>query len=193
MRTFIAIALSQEVKLELVRIQKELRIGISGGVSWVNPEISHLTLKFLGEVSESALPAITSALKKTCASRNAFDISCGGVGCFPSPRQPRVIWLGVQPSKNLSDLQSQLEDELFKANFAKDDKRFSPHLTIGRVKNGLLPVEVDYLRRVEIKEEGTPQILLPVNSVILFISDLLRSGPVYSKILEVPLIPITGL
>ncbi len=109
MRTFIAIPLPQQSIEELGCIQKGLRSKMGTGVSWAAPNSIHLTLKFLGEVKEDQIAGIIRELNILCKSLPAFTIKCSGLGCFPNIRQPRVLWVGIEPDKRLSILQTQIE------------------------------------------------------------------------------------
>ncbi len=182
MRTFIAIPLSGEIKLRLAETQKQLRKRISYGISWVDPSLTHITVKFLGEINERSLPDLTETLQKIVSNTKTFKIACGGLGCFPNIRQPRVLWLGVKQDPQLIDLHNKVESSLSVLGYPNEEKRFSPHLTLGRVKEELTEAELLVLSDYFKIEKEKPLMDLPVNEVILFKSQLSRTGPIYTQI-----------
>jgi 2'-5' RNA ligase len=135
LRAFIAVPLTSAVRDELVRIQQSFSHARDRSVvRWVRPEGIHLTLKFLGDVPAEAVPKIEAALGAVSRNAPAFDIRIGGTGCFPNPRRPRVIWVGVdEPSGRLLRLQRAVEEGLYVVGFPPERRRFTPHLTLGRI------------------------------------------------------------
>lgn len=182
MRTFLAIPLTDDVKLILTEVQKQLRRSISHGVTWVDPSLSHITVKFLGDIEEGSIPDLAAGLMKVTHTTKVFNIQCGGLGCFPNIHQPRVIWLGVKREPLLSDLHAQIDNSLSVTGLPKDEKNFSPHLTLGRVKENLTISELVTLTSMIKTEAEKPLIEMPVREVILYKSVLSRTGPVYTQI-----------
>ena len=110
-RAFIAIELPAEVLVQIERLQSRVRQDVPAGlVRWARPEGIHLTLKFLGDVEEQQLPEIERALRGACGVHAPFELSIGDLGCFPNPRRPRVVWVGVQTrGEPLAHLQRGLD------------------------------------------------------------------------------------
>ena len=134
MRIFIAVELPSDVKNQIARMQAELK-KVPAQVSWTKAENVHLTLKFLGEIEEKQLQPVTQAARAGCKGIKKFKISLKGVGGFPNLRQPRVIWIGTQNgAEELISLQAKIDTELDKAGFPKEEKKFRPHFTLGRVR-----------------------------------------------------------
>ncbi len=134
-RTFICIDLPSPIRNELATLQNSLK-PTSSGVRWSNPDGIHLTLKFLGDVDETALDDIHHAVQKAAENTGPFRIDLSGTGAFPSFARPNVYWIGIkEPSGALLALQRNIENELEKLGFPKEHRAFSPHLTIGRVKS----------------------------------------------------------
>jgi 2'-5' RNA ligase len=134
MRTFIAIDLDREIKERLTSLIQELD-KVSKKIKWVRKEGMHLTLKFLGEIEEKKIPEVESILKDISSTSPPFLLSLKGTGTFPRGRKtPRVLWVGIEESQGLKDLQSKLEEELEKRGFPREKREFHPHLTLGRVR-----------------------------------------------------------
>lgn len=180
MRTFIAIELGENIKEALSKIQSELK-GADADVKWVSPENIHLTLKFLGEVKEEKIPKIIQCLKDVCNSVMSFDIKIENIGAFPSLRSPRVIWAGIEEGKEkLLQLAGLVEDALVKLKFHKKERKFSAHITIGRVRS---PKNKAALLQVMEQLQFDP-LSQTVKSVVLFKSTLTPKGSIYEKLCE---------
>ena len=102
-------------------------------VRWVAVKKIHLTLKFLGDVSESNLPVLYEILRREAEKQAAFEIQVGGLGAFPSVNSPRVIWIGVEAPAELAALQHGIDVETARVGYAGEERDFSPHLTLGRI------------------------------------------------------------
>lgn len=183
-RTFIAIELPQAVLEAIGRAQDWLKQETPEGlVRWVQPQGIHLTLKFLGDTPANQIITIGEALQAACAGHSPFMLSIGGLGCFPDLKRPRVVWVGVaEPGGHLKRLQGAVERAISPLGFPTENRPFSPHLTLGRVKEG----RTDALRalgecvtrlsaRVQMGE-------VHVTSVSLIRSDLLPGGAVYTPL-----------
>lgn len=133
-RTFVAVLISEELRSNVSRVQEEVK-KLAPDVKWVAPENLHVTLKFLGNVEEDALPRVFGAVEDAVGGRPAFDLSLGGLGAFPSPAKARVVWVGVQEGKDeLIELARDVDATLGKLGFPKEEKAFKAHITIGRAK-----------------------------------------------------------
>ncbi len=104
-------------------------------VAWVPAANIHLTLKFFGAIEELAVEAIRGRLARELPSRKPFDLEAKGLGAFPSPAHPRVLWAGVTPTPELAALQQDVEAWMADLGFSREERAFHPHLTIGRVKD----------------------------------------------------------
>ena len=134
-RSFIAIPVPRSGIEVLERAVKRLDSEIGGQVRWVRPRGIHLTLKFVGDIPASTLERVLEALPQVTASFNLFEISMSGLGVFPNPRRPRVLWAGLDGDlATLSALQIAVDQAVEKLGLPKDDRPFSPHLTLGRVR-----------------------------------------------------------
>lgn len=137
MRTFIAINLNQEIKKTLSLLIDELDMLDKGKkkIRWVKQEGKHLTLKFLGEISQEKALEIKNVLEVISEKFKPFILKIKGTGRFPpGGKNARVLWVGIEEEKTLFALQSQLEGEMEKLGFPREQRKFRPHLTLGRVK-----------------------------------------------------------
>ena len=181
-RTFIAIELTREILKRLGELRARLQDDVPPGlVRWVKPDGIHLTLKFLGEVPASQVDAISEAMRAACAPHAPFSFAIGGLGCFPNPRRPRVVWVGVdEPSGALASLQGDVVRAMKRLDFAPERRAFSPHLTLGRIKKrspDALQALGGYISRSAVRV-GRQQ----VTAVSLIRSDLRPSGAVYTEL-----------
>lgn len=134
MRTFIAIPLPAECQSMLDRMQKPLR-ACGAEVGWVAIPSIHLTLKFLGEVDLEIIPKLAQSLETASEAERSFELMLRGLGCFPNPGNPRVIWCGIDGETDaLLRLQQKVESACNQFGFAPEGRAFKPHLTLGRVK-----------------------------------------------------------
>lgn len=134
MRTFIAIPLPNECQILLEQMQQSLR-ACKADVRWVAIPSIHLTLKFLGEVDQEAIPKLNVLLNVACKSEGRIKLVLRGLGCFPNARNPRVIWCGIDgETDSLLRLQHGVESSCAQLGFAPEDHPFRPHLTLGRVQ-----------------------------------------------------------
>lgn len=178
MRAFIACDISHAgIKDVLEEIKKT-----GANIKLVEPENTHLTLKFLGEIQEEMAGKIGEAMKRSCLGTSPMEARLSGVGVFPSLTYMRVVWIGVE-CPELEKLQHKLDSALSELGFRKE-KGFKPHLTIGRVrsaknKQSLLEA-VEKLKDAEI---GT----LKIDAIKLKESRLTPKGPIYTDIEEVKL------
>jgi 2'-5' RNA ligase len=132
LRAFIAVSLAPPIIGRIDTAMRKLRASIPD-VRWVKPENIHLTLKFLGNIEESQVDAIERVLAISLASFPLFIINARGLGVFPDARRPRVIWVGVDEPR-LVELAASVEAALVDSGFAPEQRRFRPHLTIGRFR-----------------------------------------------------------
>jgi 2'-5' RNA ligase len=132
-RTFIAIEIPGEIQDQINALQSQLKT-LSSGISWVKSRNIHLTLKFLGDVPVQQIGAVTDGVTRACEPVQPLTIRIQGTGFFPGPKHPKVIWVGCQYTEALTRLHSGIDQNLAELGFEKETRRFSPHLTIARVK-----------------------------------------------------------
>lgn len=135
MRVFVALELPSAVIEAAAGIQRELTEP-GAAIGWVRAEGMHLTLKFFGEVSPDRLAEIETALAAAAEGTGPVEIKVRGLGVFPNPRNPRVIWAGIRtPDDRLARLQERIDQAVAPLGFPPEKREFRPHLTLGRVKS----------------------------------------------------------
>jgi len=184
MRTFIAVNLTDNIRQALSRTQEALK-GEGTDVSWVKPENLHITLKFLGEVEEARLPELRETIASFLRDAAPFRLTFEGLGAFPTLRAPRVIWAGAKEgAAELAALQAKIEEGLWRIGFPKEERSFTPHLTLGRVRS---------LRRREALVEGISKATsaafggMVLERVELMKSQLHPAGSIYTVLESFPL------
>ena len=183
MRTFIAVDLPQEVKQKIDAVSSSLR-KYGGRVSWVRTANLHLTLKFLGEIEEGLLPDLKRALEERLSQVSKFEFSLKDLGAFPNFHKPRVIWVGIDSgAKELTDLAIKVDEATHSLGFEKENRPFSAHLTIARVKDprttsNLMP---------EVQNTLFDSEPIQAEDVIIMKSQLTPHGAIYTPLAEIKL------
>jgi 2'-5' RNA ligase len=184
LRTFIAIALDEELRGNLGRLQDQLRERMPPrSVRWVRPAGIHLTLKFLGDTPPQLVDRIKMALEQAAAQTRPFSFTVGGLGCFPNIRRPRVVWVGLhEPSGRLAHLRDCIEGEVAPLGFPTERRRFSPHLTLGRVQRRASKSEAREIGQVVGGSAIGTIDEMAVTEVLYIKSDLRPTGAVYTTL-----------
>ncbi len=179
MRCFAALEVDDAVRSELVRFQEELRGEFGPGsrcIKWVKPENIHVTLKFLGEVSDQEITGVCRAVESGCRGFCGFSVEVGGSGSFG---RGRVVWARADGGDELLELHESVEQALEGVGFERDRKKFSGHITLCRVKDFRLCRKVSrVLEGFAEREFGN----LWVDSVCIYKSELTKAGPLYNLI-----------
>ena len=188
LRAFIAVEIPPEIHKAIEGKTPPLRAALDSSlVRWVPTSNIHLTLKFLGGVSPANVELLTQMLSVEVSQHQSFALKFGGLGAFPNPRQPRVIWIGIQAPVGLEALQHGIEAAAATLGYPSEKRPFSPHLTIGRVKQNAGPAGIQKIRialdETTVGELGTAQVI----AVHLFKSDLKPTGAVYTRLFSAPL------
>jgi RNA 2',3'-cyclic 3'-phosphodiesterase len=203
MRVFIAIDIDEKVRAAIADVQKQLNAKVDirkGDAKWVEPENIHLTLKFLGEIDDSKLPEIKEITEQVTAAHNKFTLDIESVGSFGG-RSAKVVWVGAgtrlgegadkatqateMPSRSregtdeLLALQKDLDEQLTLADFPSEDREFSAHLTICRVRNPKagfkLAEAVGQFAKLKLG-------LIDASAVCVYQSQLTPDGPIYAQL-----------
>ena len=135
LRAFIALPAPEPIRDGLARWQNRLRRA-DAAVSWIRPDLAHLTLVFLGDVLEEAVPPLSADLDAAAAAVPPFAYRVAGLGWFGPPRTPRVVWAGIpDPPPALADLQARCAAGAAALGHRLEDRPFHAHLTLGRIKS----------------------------------------------------------
>ncbi len=186
-RAFIAIELPNHIQKELEIILSSLQKSGVRSVRWVRADAIHLTLKFLGESTPQELSRISDEIRAIAATTAPLHLEIQGIGAFPNPKRPRVIWVGVKSPPALFRLQRTLEDIAEQIGYPREEREFSPHLTLGRVKRDASPSDLTLLgQTIAQKPLGTLG-SMRVNQLVLFRSDLKPEGAIYTPLAYFPL------
>jgi 2'-5' RNA ligase len=182
-RTFIAVEMPEALIARLRTLQEALRAA-GPGVAWVRPEGMHVTLKFLGDVAEEALPEIYQAME-TATAQAPFNLRVTGAGAFPTPRRPKTVWAGIdEGAEPLAQLAAAVEDALAALGFPREERPFRPHITLGRVKDPRGPQRLGELIAAH---AGDVLGAMPVTEIVVMRSDLTPQGARYTPLRHVPL------
>lgn len=177
-RSFVAMKINEELKDRFLEFQKVFS-QTKMDVKWVERDNLHLTLKFLGNVSEEKIDTLKEALSKITQNTTSFDVDFSKVGCFPNINHPRVVWVGINNNDNLNRLVDEVENELFNIGFKKEEREFKSHITLGRIKSSknlnLLSQEI---KKCDNMNFGR----MKVGKIYLMKSTLTPTGPIYTII-----------
>jgi len=176
-RTFICIEIPASIRERIDGLQRTLG-QIDAQVSWTKPSNIHLTLKFLGDVEGSRIERVGKAVERAATAISPFEVEVSGAGCFPSPRSPRVLWVGLSVvPEPLIQLYASIEVELSREGLPREKRKFSPHLTIGRIRT---PHNSALVAEALIATGFTPE-TFDATEVIVMRSDLKPTGSIYTR------------
>lgn len=184
MRAFIAIGLPEGLQKKLSDFIDILK-NPQDKISWVSTKNIHLTLKFLGDVSADDVESVKNIIQDVAKNYAAFEVVVKGTGVFPSPRRPRVVWIGVgDEKKNIKNICIDLEDRLVSIGIPKEEHEFTPHITLGRVK---------YIKDIkgfgDLSTKHSEDLFgnLSIDGILLMKSTLTPKGAVYERLYDIPL------
>lgn len=184
LRTFIAVEMSHEVRARAQQLVGRLQ-ETGAKVTWVKPEAMHLTLKFLGEVELIDIPAVCEAVTGAVGDLPPFEIDVQGAGAFPSAGRPRTIWLGVgRGEAELVELHTAVERALAGLGYRQENRRFRPHLTLGRVRGDR---DLAALGRLVTQHADFVGGVSSIDDVVVFSSELEPGGPLHEPLAVAPL------
>lgn len=185
MRCFVAIDIDDRLRGRIDKLQREFkkRLKNQTGIKWVRSELIHLTLKFLGEVEDTKADQINRTLESVCAGHKSFKLEFSTIGSFSRP--PKVLWLGTEKANTeLEKLVQDIEQAFENLGFEKEQRPFSPHLTLARVKekrpDRQLPEVIDSFGKIDAE-------VINVDSVCFYKSQLTSAGPVYTLLKKINL------
>ena len=183
LRCFVAIELDTMIHENLSALRKQLQSELWGndkGIKWVKPDNIHLTLKFLGDVDDNRIIDLCQACDAAAAEHSPFDFEVCTAGTFPPAGAARVIWAGINSGlQNLSSLFNSVEEHCEQAGFDKEGRKFSPHITLARIK---LAETGKYVSNMVNSLETLPFGCQGVEAITIFSSTLEPDGPTYDII-----------
>lgn len=189
MRVFVAFDLAISAVEKLVLVQREIDepiAAVGAKARWTAAANIHMTLKFIGDIDAGLVTRIRDQLRLVSVGHALFEYEARGIGCFPGPKMPRIIWAGAGAGvERVTALQKDVEEGLGRLGIAIDDRPFHPHVTLGRIKT--------FDKRVDLEPilgqfEDTVFGVSHVKDVILFESRLTSKGAIYEIIERYPLI-----
>ncbi len=182
MRLFVALDIPRDVRDRLAEAVQTLRAA-APQARWVRLEGVHLTLKFIGETPPEKAERVQMALARVPL-QGPFDLHFAGLGFFPSPRQPRVLWAGIQSGPALPALAAQIQAALEPLGIAREKREFSPHITLARLPSP----QASQPLRAAVENLPSPQFgHATVSEFFLYQSVLKRSGAEYTRLASYPL------
>ena len=187
-RSFLAINLDLEVVCAIADEQIKLKEAAqqSGAeIKWIPPQNMHVTIRFLGQVTEPMVQAIKDNIEPVTRGFAPFELTAANLGFFPDEENPKIVWIGVDdPGKELSSLYSKVAKTIEEAGFKSDNTPFKSHITIGRVKNAPPNMASELVQQFKQLSFGVSKI----SDLICYQSDLKQTGADYHKIWRLPLL-----
>ena len=182
-RSFIAIELPSELKLELTQLEAKLKGDKQPGIKWVSPDSIHLTLKFLGNIAGDRTGEITRAIEAAAQGITPFHLKVKELGVFPNLRRVQVAWVGISGELDkLSQLQKRLESNLKPLGFTPESRPFTAHLTLARLRDQVSLDERHRFGQLIANTTFESSYNIEVNAISLMRSQLTREGAIYSRI-----------
>ena len=179
-----AIEITPAIRAELERAQAELRRA-GAAVRWVRPEHIHLTLKFLGATDEERIHEVTEVIRAAVEGAVSFPFEVRGIGAFPEPERPRIIFAGVCAPEAATQIHERLDRDLRPLGVRSEHRPFHPHLTVGRVKDARWTSGLGRcFEEMKDREFGR----MEVTGVVFMSSDLTPDGPIYRILTRMPLV-----
>jgi 2'-5' RNA ligase len=183
-RAFIAIEINRENQNSLDNLINQINKTSMGSVKWTQSQNIHLTLKFLGDVETWELTSINQLIRNVANQSQSFTAVITKLGAFPTPNNPRIIWIGLEAPQTLFHLARTIEDSTRNLGFDSEGRPFTPHLTMGRARPGITRVQQDQLAGV-IRSISLPKFNpIQINSITLFQSILKPGGAEYVSLLN---------
>jgi len=177
-RLFVAIELTAEMRDALREVQGSLGRATEG-IRWVRPEQLHLTIKFLGEVTDGKVSRVAEAVARSAARSSVFEMQLTECGCFPLRGPVRIVWVGTHDGSGaLQECVNTVEEEMEGIGFPKESRPFSAHLTIGRAKDGRGASGI----RAPVERCKVTPVRQSVDELTLMSSVLSPKGPSYSVV-----------
>ncbi|MBM4065162.1 MAG: RNA 2',3'-cyclic phosphodiesterase [Planctomycetes bacterium] len=187
-RLFVAVEITEETRKKLAAFQDKLKKA-AADVGWVAPENLHITLKFIGYIDEEKIEEVHNIIKDSVTHIKPFNLSYAGVGAFPTPKSPRVIFAqAIDTGGALAKIHERLDNQLMALGVEHETRKFDAHLTVGRVRTRR---NVTKLTEILNSYNGFNFGSERITQVVLMKSDLSPEGPIYTKLHSVDLVSQT--
>ena len=184
LRTFIAVDVPDRVRRVAGTTIGKLR-STTDSIRWVPPHNVHITMKFLGDVEETDIYQVCRLTAAAAKGVAATQVTCRGIGAFPTLERPRTVWLGIDdPDDQLRQLHRLLEQQLSLLGFPFEQRRYQPHVTLGRTRYGRRDVDrlIEEMRHLQV-DAG----LVEVDELVIYSSERGADGPNYTVLGRAPL------
>ncbi len=185
MRFFIALEIPEESRQEILDLQNEVAL-IIPGIRVAHPNKLHLTIAFTGERDDSVKDDIIRVLKEAAADIPPFEVSPGFIDAFPELHNPKILWLGVKGDVDkLVIIRERVKDKLTKMNLLMDERRYTPHIAIGKIENYSLSEEAEQKLQKLMLKKFAP---IKITSLKLFESVPEGGFHTHNTLAEIPLV-----
>jgi len=177
-RTFVAVDIDELTRKNLAAVRSKLD-DARCKINWVAPENLHVTLKFLGDIPDNTLPKVCDAIGKTVAQSPPVEFNVRGVTTIPTLQKLRMLWANVdEPAGQLDAIFTKIEAALEPLGFPPENRPFSPHITLARIKH--IPKDIEHSLRKSIEEYSDTDFGFVSNAdITVYISELTPDGPIY--------------
>ncbi len=188
-RIFIGIKLNETISMK--RIRNEFMVHLKNEhIKWVDPGNYHVTLKFLGNINENEISTIVDCMEHIGEKTPAFTLGLSNTGLFKNISNPRVLWMGIELNEILNKLNENIEHELLKIGYPKENKSFNPHLTFARVKK---ITDIPALKTLLAKYDHCNINEFKIENFIVYESILKNKNPLYKELKKIKLVPIKSV
>jgi RNA 2',3'-cyclic 3'-phosphodiesterase len=183
-RAFFAIKPPKDSLEQIETATLNLRKSLPNTIKWLPSDSIHITLKFLGAFNSDHINTVENNLSKNLDNFGNFKFSIGNIGVFPNPKKTKIIWLGVNDDNQIDRIMRTLNTITGDLGYGHEDGKFSPHITIGRVRNSIANSFRPQIGEKVLKYKIPPIDKVFVDKMSFIKSDLTQKGPIYTTIFE---------
>ena len=187
-RAFIAVQLPEGLKKELADLETQFKKNSPPVIKWVDPNSIHITLKFLGEISTDSIEELMLAIEESARGIQPFQLEVRELGAFPGLDRTQILWVGIKGAvEKIEELQKRIEANTAQLGFSRENRPFTPHLTLGRVRDGARPNELQRIGKLLSEINFYASHHVDVKAIDLMKSRLTPTGAIYTCIGSVKL------
>ena len=187
-RAFIAVQLPEGLKKELADLETQLKKNSPPVIKWVDPNSIHITLKFLGEISPDSIEELMLAIEESARGIQPFQLEVRELGAFPGLDRTQILWVGIKGAmEKIEELEKRIEAHTAQLGFPRENRPFTPHLTLGRVRDGARPNELQRIGKLFSEINFSTSNHVDVKAIDLMKSRLTPTGAIYTCIGSVKL------